>query len=248
MTMPEDDDVEQLENIEDMMPEDFLDLLSATPPTELISKYSRADLAVAAEGAAELFYGDEETDRKKFARLLDLTNRLCKSQEKANGLNLANSYYCLASFLYRGKEYEEAADLALKAVTTRLNSGSEIANSSALHDYSLMVNALCWAKKFDEALKQSQDWFKLSGETVQPQETYTAEIHLLQARIYEQLNNIAEAEQMFNAALAVHAGAKTKNAGETKTAYQAFGEFLKRRGRDMEAEEYLNKAKAIKAK
>lgn len=246
--MPEEEDVEELENIEDMMPEDFLDLLSATPPTELIAKYPRPKLAVAAEGAAELFYSDEETDKKKFARLLDLTNRLCKSKEKANGLNLANSYYCLASFVYRAKEYEEAADLALKAVTTRLNSGSEIAESSALHDYFLLVNALCWAKQFEEAHKQASAWLTLADKVHTQGDTYKAEIHLLLARIYEELSKIAEAEQEFTKALEVHDKAKSKNPGEAKNAYHAFGEFLKRRGRDGEAEEFLTKAKAIKAK
>ncbi len=239
---------EEKENIADMMPEDFLDLLSATPPTELIATHTRADLAVAAEGAAELFYGDEESDRKKFARLLDLTNRLVKGKEKTHGLNLANSYYCLASFLYRLKEYEEAANLASLAVTTRLGSGSEIAESSALHDYFLLVNALCWSKQFEEAKKHAAALLELSGRVSGQTETYPAEIHLLQARIFEQLNNIGEAEQEFLTAVEIHNKAKSKNQTEAEGVYASYAEFLKRRGRDTEAEEIKAKASAIKAK
>ncbi|MBN8660670.1 MAG: hypothetical protein LCH63_16375 [Candidatus Melainabacteria bacterium] len=247
MTHNEDEE-EILENIEDMMPEDFLDLLSATPPSELIAKYSRAELAVAAEGAAELFYSDEETDKKKYARLLDLTTRLAKSKEKTNGINLANSFYCLASYSYRQKEYEEAADLALKAVTTRLASGSEIAESSALHDYFLLVNALCWSKQFAEAEKQAGEWLALSNKLHKEGDTYNSEIHLLRARIFEELSRIADAEDEFVNAIELHEAAKSKNSADAKAAYNAFGEFLKRRGRDSEAEEFINRAKAIKVK
>lgn len=248
MTEQNQDEEDYKENIEDMMPEDFLDLLAATPGSELINEYTRAELAVAAEGAAELFYGDEESDRKKFARLLDLTNRLVKGKENSHGLNLANSYYCLASFLYRAKEYEEAADLASRAVTTRLASGSEIAESSALHDYFLLVNALCWSKKFSEAKKHADAWLELSGRVGGQTETYPAEIHMLQARIYEELNLIGEAEQEFLKAIEIHDKAKSKNQAEAKGVYTGYGDFLKRRGRDNEAEEFKARASAIKAK
>ncbi|MBK9201253.1 MAG: hypothetical protein IPL73_02170 [Candidatus Obscuribacter sp.] len=79
-------------------------------------------------------------------------------------------------------------------------------------------------------------------------ETYPAEIHLLQARIFEQLNNIGEAEQEFLTAVEIHNKAKSKNQTEAKGVYASYAEFLKRRGRDTEAEEIKAKASAIKAK
>lgn len=161
-------------------------------------------------------------------------------------ISMAGSLTTLAQGYFDLEQYETSEQLMRAGLQNLV--GIDVPGKAAyLNDHAVLVYALCYQSKFEEAMNASRAWMDLANSELVKNDIYTARIFQTQGDILCATKNFAEAEPHYKKALWLHENESCEYCSDVPSILVSYAKLLRAAGRETEAAATESRAQAITA-